>query len=171
MPINCWYTYVIHISIMSSSNGNHFPRYWPFVRGIYSSQANSPCKGQWCGALMFSLICAWRNGWANKRDTGDLSIYLLRIYLFSNAVFNCRHRISYCYTSFCRHISADFNGWFLSECCHVNVDHELKMVCVELQLLVQMSGYFLWKKLFDLVSSSKTFFRLCQTYRPTFGYN
>ena len=25
-------------------------------------------KGQWRGAVMFSLICAWPNGWANNRD-------------------------------------------------------------------------------------------------------
>ena len=31
-----------------------------------------PHKGQWHGALMFSLICAWTNGWANNRDAGDL---------------------------------------------------------------------------------------------------
>ena len=35
----------------------HFPRYWPFVRGIHRSRVNSPHKGQWRGALMFSLIC------------------------------------------------------------------------------------------------------------------
>ena len=29
-------------------------------------------KGQWRGALMFSLICAWTNGWANNWDAGDL---------------------------------------------------------------------------------------------------
>ena len=32
----------------------------------------SPHRGQWYGALMFSLICAWRNGWANNRDACDL---------------------------------------------------------------------------------------------------
>ena len=36
----------------------HFPRYWPFVRGIHRSPVNSPHKSQWRGALMFSLICA-----------------------------------------------------------------------------------------------------------------
>ena len=35
-----------------------FPRYWPFVRGIHRSPVNSPHKGQWRGALVFSLICA-----------------------------------------------------------------------------------------------------------------
>ena len=50
----------------------HFPRYWPFVRGIHRSPVNSPRKGQWRGALMFSLICAWINGWVNNGETGDL---------------------------------------------------------------------------------------------------
>ena len=31
---------------------------------------NYPHKGQWCGALMFSLICAWINGWVNNREVG-----------------------------------------------------------------------------------------------------
>ena len=50
----------------------HFPRYWPFVRGIHRSPVNSPNKGQWRGALMFSLICARTNSWVNNRDAGDL---------------------------------------------------------------------------------------------------
>ena len=33
----------------------HFPRYWPFVRGIHRSPVNSPHKGQWRGALVFSF--------------------------------------------------------------------------------------------------------------------
>ena len=54
----------------------HFPRYWPFVRGIHWSTVNSPHKGQWRGALMFSLICVWINGWVNNRGAGDLRRYL-----------------------------------------------------------------------------------------------
>ena len=50
----------------------HFPRYWPFVRGIHRSPVNSPHKGQWRGALMFSLICAWINDWVSNREAGDL---------------------------------------------------------------------------------------------------
>ena len=49
----------------------HFPRYGPFVRGIHRSPVNCPHKGQWCGAVMFSLICAWTNGWVNNQDTSD----------------------------------------------------------------------------------------------------
>ena len=36
------------------------------------SPADSPHKGQWRGALMLSLICAWTNGWANDQDAGDM---------------------------------------------------------------------------------------------------
>ena len=50
----------------------HFLRYWPFVWGIHRSPENSPRKGQWCGALMFSLIGAWMNDWVNNREGGDL---------------------------------------------------------------------------------------------------
>ena len=49
----------------------HFPRYWPFVRGIHRSPVNSSHKGQWRGALLFSLICVWINGWVNNREAGD----------------------------------------------------------------------------------------------------
>ena len=51
----------------------HFPRYWPFVRRIHRSQANSPHKGQWRGALMFTLIRI--DGWVNNREAGDLRRY------------------------------------------------------------------------------------------------
>ena len=50
----------------------HFPRYWPFVREIHRSPVNFLHKGQWRGALMFSLIYAWINDWVNNREAGDL---------------------------------------------------------------------------------------------------
>ena len=53
----------------------HFPRNWPFVRGIHRSPVNSPHKGQWRGALMFSLIYVWINGWVNNCEAGDLRRY------------------------------------------------------------------------------------------------
>ena len=52
-----------------------FPRNWPFVLGIHRSPVNSPHKGQWRGALMFSLICVSRNDWVNNREAGDLRRY------------------------------------------------------------------------------------------------
>ena len=69
----------------------HFQRYWPFVRGIelgdciielnwnwieiHRLPVNSPHKGQWHGALMFSLICAWIHCWVNNGGSGDLRRY------------------------------------------------------------------------------------------------
>ena len=50
----------------------HFPRYWPFVRGINQSPVNSHHKGKWRGALMFSFIGAWINVWVNNRAAGNL---------------------------------------------------------------------------------------------------
>ena len=40
--------------------------------GKHRSPVDSPHKGQWRGALMFSLLCTWTNGWVNSRDAGDL---------------------------------------------------------------------------------------------------
>ena len=50
----------------------HLPRYWPFVWEIHRSPLNFPHKGQWRGALVFSLICIWINGWVNNGEAGDL---------------------------------------------------------------------------------------------------
>ena len=43
-----------------------------FCEGNPPSPMDFPHKGQWHGALMCSLICAWTNGWVNNRDVGDL---------------------------------------------------------------------------------------------------
>ena len=53
----------------------YFPRYWPFVRGMHRSPVNFPHKDQWRGTLMFSLICARTDSWANHGDADDLSCY------------------------------------------------------------------------------------------------
>ena len=42
-----------------------FPRYWPFVREIHRSLVNSPHKGQWRGALIFSFYLGVNN-WLSK---------------------------------------------------------------------------------------------------------
>ena len=40
--------------------------------GNSRARVNSPHKGQWRGALMFSLICIRINGWVNNGEAGDL---------------------------------------------------------------------------------------------------
>ena len=49
-----------------------FSTFLVFVRGLHRSPMNSPHKGQWRGALVFSVICAWTNGWVNNREASDV---------------------------------------------------------------------------------------------------
>ena len=85
---------LIHVDVIK---WKHFPRYWPFVRGIHRSPVNSPHKGQWRGASVLSLICAWTNGWVNNRDAGDFRRHCAH---FEVIVMLRRH---WCYP--CRHIN------------------------------------------------------------------
>ena len=55
----------------------HFLRYWTFEWGIHRSPVNSLHKGQWCGALMFSLIWAWlrKQSWGLWFETPSRSLW------------------------------------------------------------------------------------------------
>ena len=75
----CWFNWFLVLGVNHTScsledvmNWKKFPRYWPFVWGIHRSPVNSPHKGQWRGALIFSLICAWISRWVNTPEAGDL---------------------------------------------------------------------------------------------------
>ena len=57
--------------MMTSSNGNIFRVTGPLC-GEFTVPVNSPHKGKWRGALMFSLICVWIKIWVNNREAGDL---------------------------------------------------------------------------------------------------
>ena len=62
--------------MMTSSNENIFRVNQLTLLAICAG--NSPVTGesshkhQWRGDLMFSLICAWINGWVNNGEAGDL---------------------------------------------------------------------------------------------------
>ena len=60
--------------MMTSSNGNV-----SVLLALYAGNSpvtgEFPHKGEWHRALMFSLICAWINGWVNNREAGDLRHY------------------------------------------------------------------------------------------------
>ena len=49
--------------------------------GNSSAPVNSPHKGQWRGALTFSLISAWINGWVNKCEASDLRRHRVHYYV------------------------------------------------------------------------------------------
>ena len=46
--------------------------WWRHQMETFSALLALRRPGQWRGGLMFSLICAWTNGWANHRDAIDL---------------------------------------------------------------------------------------------------
>ena len=71
----------------------YFPRYWRFVRGIHRSPVNSLHKGQWRGALMFSLICVWINSWVNNGEAGDLRNWETLRQVYST---HLRRHLTYC---------------------------------------------------------------------------
>ena len=49
--------------------------------GNSPAPVNSPPKGQWRGALMFSLICARINGWVNSGEACDLRRHRVHYYV------------------------------------------------------------------------------------------
>ena len=63
---------VFSFTMVTSSNGNIF-RVTGHLCGEFP--VNSLHKGQWRGALMFSLVCVWINGWGNNRGAGDSRRY------------------------------------------------------------------------------------------------
>ena len=73
-----WWFFAFHRAPISDHDDvikwKHFPRNCPFVREIHRSPVNFPHKGQWRGALMFSLMYACINDWVNNREAGDLRL-------------------------------------------------------------------------------------------------
>ena len=63
------------------------------LSGEYRSLVNSPHKGQWRGALMFSLICAWIKGWLNNHAAYDLRRHRAIYDVVVMAVCDCAMRI------------------------------------------------------------------------------
>ena len=86
-----------------------FSRYWP----LWEESTGHPHKDQRRGALQFSLICAWINGWANNRDVGDLRRH--RAHYDVTVIYTTRadighHYACMCSTTLCRAIDERNNG-------------------------------------------------------------
>ena len=92
----------------------NFPRYWPFVRGVNRSPVNSPHNGQWHRALIFSLICAWINGWVNNGEAGDLRRHRAHYDVTVMNFFSLQLiMLKYCTTCHVRSITyASLDGFF-----------------------------------------------------------
>ena len=65
---------------------------------IHRSRVNSPHKGQWCRDLMFSLICAWINGWIINGEAGDLRRHRAH---YVNVMWRSSGAPSYMVTVYC----------------------------------------------------------------------
>ena len=83
LPHN-WHTYInVLFIIIHPYYTKRFTPWWRHQMEIFSaplaycvgnhrSPVDSPHKGQWRRALMFSFSWAWTNGWVNIRKAGDL---------------------------------------------------------------------------------------------------
>ena len=74
----CTLFVLLHLALgmMTLSNGNIFRVTDPLRGEFTGDRLISSHKGQWSGALIFSLICASINGWVNNREAGDLRRHL-----------------------------------------------------------------------------------------------
>ena len=69
-----------------------FPSYWPFVRGIHRCPVNSPHKGQWRGALIFSDLHL--NKWLSKQSWGWwIETPLCSLWRHCNEIFALMHTL------------------------------------------------------------------------------
>ena len=59
------------LRMMTSSNGNIFRVTGPLC-GEFTGPGEFPTQRPVTRSLMFSMICAWTNGWVNKLEAGDL---------------------------------------------------------------------------------------------------
>ena len=65
-------THVKHITLFFKQKAwwRHQMETFPALLAICAG--NSPHKGQWRGALTFSSICTYINGWVKNREAGDM---------------------------------------------------------------------------------------------------
>ena len=109
------------IPMMTSSNGNIF-------------RVTGPLRGP----LIFSLICAWINGWVYNRGAGDLRCYL--------SYYDVIEMLQYKFS--------DVESVSMSRHCHVRCSNTLttkskmanKTVLVFMNYMVQLQKYIEYKK-------------------------
>ena len=97
--------YTSHTHMMTSSNGNIF-RVTGHLCGEFTGHRWIPrTNGQWRGALMFSLICAWINCWVNNRNIWDVIAPIMTsqqwVYPIVPHIYNISHEICIWFVVFC----------------------------------------------------------------------
>ena len=105
--------------MMTWSNGNIFALL-ALLRGLHRSPMNSPHKGQWRWAMMFSFICAWINAWVNNREAGDLrhhrAHYDVIMFIMTSSCSLWRH-CAHCDVIVCRTFSVKPLSELMLGCC------------------------------------------------------
>ena len=114
---------------MTSSNGNILR--FTDHSCIDRSQVNSPHKGQWQGALIFLLICAWINGWVNNGKAGDLRRHRAHYDITVMVIQQCSHRSNVPRTTLWSVQNfMQMQNQFTSHCLRVIISLSILMECV-----------------------------------------
>ena len=97
LPVESWtanfvqYYIDLHCHLHRTSSHHYIFIGCIWLRGIHWSPVNSPQKGHWRAALMFSLICDRINGWVNNRESGDLIRHRAHCDVIVVLMFVCCH--------------------------------------------------------------------------------
>ena len=78
MVLLCFVLFTLSALSNSCNSFTNIHPWWRHQMEIFFlllALSDSPWKGQWQGALMFSLICAWTNNRANNWDASDLKCH------------------------------------------------------------------------------------------------
>ena len=147
---------------MTSSNGNIF-RVTGHLCG--RSPVNSPHKGQWRRALMFSVICAWINGWVNNLEAGDLKRHCahycvsvmfeltyvswrLHWVLMSNFVKHGKSPLAD-RQEHCVLMVADQSWRHNADACELSANHTLRCITLQVhetsQQIIRCNAYAVWQ--------------------------
>ena len=139
-----------HFMTMQPCPINHFISWWRYQMETSSAllalcEENPPVPGGFPSpraVALFTLICAWTNGWANNRDTGDLR----------------RHHARYDVTVMCLDKFPEALYWQRLSEIKTWISHHMK-VCVEFDNMTMpqnLSQSLLIKETMDFTSSSVT---------------
>ena len=150
-----------------------------------NSPVNSPHKGQWRGALMFSLICAWINGWVNNREAVDLRRYrahydvtVMFWYTQSELLFINRpkHNLhdSFCSVLWIDQISFHFRAIIYFHFCDFQMCTRSSIDMIGIVELIWQAPIWFWNrwfinKLLERLHSTTLFVFLCTSFRNCYA--
>ena len=117
-PIQQWHQCIICWSVhMMTLSNETLSALLGFCAGNSPVTGEFPHKGQWCGALMFSLIWVWINDGVNNRDAGDLrchrapyDVTVMMRFLLPCIALLCH--VIHCHMSSLRPMAFERSAWY-----------------------------------------------------------